>query len=257
MESPKHSLPNKFCLYDTESALQENNQYSWNRNCRVSINNNLCVFSDLKFSLGWCNNTLPYKIQFGLLLVSLGEEHELCQEVFFSREWIPLMQLTGEIVLLLPQLTKGGFVQHQNCSYWCFCLLHWDADDRGSVFFPPWHRQHHGCLLMCSYSPVVIDRLDAWLQEPFCLPQRKLKTEKSTRFTLLAECSSNTDLPLILQVLTFFRLGRNRFLPVFRADTKSLSYSERTCLRVWLLLECPLESTILRMEKDSDRIFKI
>lgn len=49
------------------------------------------------------------------------------------------------------------------------------------------------------------------------------KTEKSTRLTLLAECSSNTDLPLILQVLTFFRLGRNRFLPVFRADIKSLS----------------------------------
>ncbi|CAI9168229.1 unnamed protein product [Rangifer tarandus platyrhynchus] len=75
----------------------------------------ICAFSDLKFSLGWCNNTLPYKIQFGLLLVSLGQEHELCQEVFFSHEWIPLMQLTGEIVLLLPQLTKGAFVQHQNC----------------------------------------------------------------------------------------------------------------------------------------------
>lgn len=47
------------------------------------------------------------------------------------------------------------------------------------------------------------------------------KTEKSTRLTLLAECSGNTDLPLILQVLTFFRLGRNRFLPVFRADIVS------------------------------------
>ena len=164
------------------------------------------------------------------------------------------MQLTGEIVLLLPQLTKGGFVQHQNCWNWCFCLLHWDSDGRGLVFFPPWHRQHHGCLLMCV-EPCRDRLLGRMVAVAFLSPPKKTKQRKSTRLTLLAECSNNTDLPLILQVLTFFRLGRNRFLPVFRADIKSLSYSERTCLRIWLLLECPLESSILRMEKDSDRIF--
>lgn len=46
----------------------------------------ICAFfNDLKmFLVGWCNSTLPCKVQLGLLLASLGQESELCQEVFFS-----------------------------------------------------------------------------------------------------------------------------------------------------------------------------
>lgn len=36
------------------------------------------------FFLGWCNNILSYKGLLGLLLASLGQESELCQEVFFG-----------------------------------------------------------------------------------------------------------------------------------------------------------------------------
>lgn len=69
-------------MIQIESALQENSTPETGTAVLIVI----CVlFNDLKmFLLGWCNNILPYKVQFGLLLASLSQESEWCQEVFFS-----------------------------------------------------------------------------------------------------------------------------------------------------------------------------
>lgn len=66
-----------------ESTLQENRQCFCRRTVVLIV---ICaLFHDLKLFLqGWCHNTLPYQVQFGLMLASLGQESELCQEVFFS-----------------------------------------------------------------------------------------------------------------------------------------------------------------------------
>lgn len=53
-----------------------------------------------------------------------------------------------------------------------------------------------------------------------------------------------------------FRLHRNSFLGV-RADRKSCAHSEFAHPRFWLLLEHPLESAILRIEKDGNGFFKL
>lgn len=44
---------------------------------------------------------------------------------------------------------------------------------------------------------------------------------------------------------------------MFMTDIKSLSHSKFARLRFWLLPECPSESTILRIEKDSNGFFKL
>lgn len=63
----------------------------------------------------------------------------------------------------------------------------------------------------------------------------------------------DTDLPLILQV---FIQAWQKQVPAFR-EKKSLSHSKFAHLRFWLLLEHPSKSTIFRVEKDSNRFFKI
>lgn len=57
-----------------------------------------------------------------------------------------------------------------------FMLMHWDSDDQGLVFFPPWHHQHHGCL-RCVITALLLDKLlgQHGRSQPFCLPQSREK----------------------------------------------------------------------------------
>lgn len=125
-----------------------------------------------------------------------------CAKKYFSVTWMDLlMQLTGEIVLMLSWVTKGGFVHHQNWWHWWCFLLHWDSGQQGSVFFPPWHHKQHGCPYWC-----VVTALGGRLFRPMVtvnipLQRKRGETKESPKITVLAKYFIDTDLPVILQVL--------------------------------------------------------
>lgn len=175
------------------------------------------------------------------------------RSIFRWHEWILLMQFTGEIVLMLSWVTKGGFVRHQNCWHWWCFLLHWDSSEQGLVFFPSWHHKQHGCLFWCVVTALGDRLLRPTVVVNFISPHRKQgETKESTKITLLAKYFIDTDLPVILRAFS----GLTESC-LYSGQKESLFLSEFECPRFWLLLEHPSESTILRTEKDSNGFFLI
>lgn len=80
-----------------------------------------------------------------LLLASLGQESELCQEVFFG-------DMNGSINAVNWRDCADAFLSDKRrlCPppelvILLMFLSHWDSGEQGSVFFPPWHHKQHGC----------------------------------------------------------------------------------------------------------------
>lgn len=223
-----------------ESALQENSPYSWKGNC--SVNSSVCA-SWSAAGLSWAGVTIycPQR-PVGIVVGVLGQESELCQEVFFG-------DMNGSINAVNWRDCADAFLSDKRrlCPppelvILLMFLSHWDSGEQGSVFFPPWHHKQHGCPYWC-----VLTALGDTLFRPMVTvnisPQRKHKNHRSCKIFHWHWFDSNS-------ASTYSGLTK---FPVFR--TESLSHSEFACPRFWLLLGHPSESTILRMEKDSNGFF--